>query len=84
MRISGTESSSVILSQKKFKKVESDIPEVLLWFFLIFVKILYALKLSREKGRDLTRSYIESPYTHVHRNFKRTKWQHKQRHKMFD
>ena len=36
----------------------------------------------REKGRYLTRSYDKSPYTS--RNFKRAKWQHKQRHKKDD
>ena len=33
----------------------------------------------REKGRDLTQSYDNDPYTS--RNVKRAKWQHKQRHK---
>ena len=39
-------------------------------------------KMVREKVRDLTQSYDKSPYTS--RNVKRAKWQHKQRHKMFD
>ena len=38
--------------------------------------------MGREKGRDLTQSYDKSPNTN--RKVKRTKWQHKQRHKKFD